>query len=210
MDLELWSPKGQQLKAMTRDWMRRRMGQDWEEMLPARESHWRVRSILGWEGECCYFLMTAEFEPEDRQRNQKTQEIPRQKTLTEQLYGDSLGTALLDSGRSLLLYEVERRMKIPPRRDISQNANRRYVLGGPGLDGVPIGAMRRLYKGLEGWRIGISINRFGILAPEKSCGGWYEPRGGEDTGEEAGGCQPGTGCLFCQLWDGGCRKGERE
>jgi len=228
VNLEIWTPKEQQLKTMAADWMNRRMGDGWREEFHTDEKDWGVRGILGWRGQCCYFLMTASTEPQSDQ------------TLTAQLYRDSLGTALLDCGRKLLRDYVEQQRNVLKNQYESRIVNKRYSMCGPGLNGVPMEVMNGLYEALEGWRIGIFINKFGILIPEKSCGGWYEPveddrsdvsnrsgfeeaqkncktgagdcggLHGADRGCRAGavssGCQPGPGCLFCQLRDGQCKK----
>lgn len=216
MSLEFWMPQRQQLNDMAEAWMAGRMGEDWRGIWNPSGQDCGVRAVLKWgESRCCFF-MTSSFQP------RKTQ------TLTEQLYQDGYGTALLDCGRELLREYAEKRLQtVESVGDTikSQIVNKRCKLCAPGLNGLSLEKMKTLYQEVGGWLIGISVNDFGVLIPEKSFGGWYEwetvdnTTAGNDataaademTGAAAmaaaeSTCRPGAGCLFCQRQDKQCDK----
>lgn len=216
MNLEFWMPQRQQLNSMAEAWMAGRMGEDWRGMWNPGSQDCGVRAVLKWgESRCCFF-MTSSFQP------RKTQ------SLTEQLYQDGYGTALLDCGRELLREYVEKRLQTIGNVENtikSQIVNKRCKLRAPGLDGLPLEKMKTLYQEVGGWRIGISVNDFGVLTPEKSFGGWYEWEAADNTaagnditaaadetadavemGMSGGACRPGAGCLFCQRREKRCDK----
>lgn len=210
MKLEIWTPQEEQLQRLAEDWMDRHMGCDWKKQWEsivgqsaadnlsehAEERH-SVKAILQWSDDICRFLMTAA--------------VPERQceTLTEQLYRDSWGTALMDGGRQLLRDYVsdsyskwkngENAIKTPIVNKRFENA-----LGGPGLNGVPLEEMKPLYEALEGWKIGISINSFGVLLPEKSCGGWFRREKETVDRRESECCHPGSGCKFCDRYGISC------
>lgn len=174
---ELWTPNRAELKTMTDDLMAQRMGKDWRTYWDPPEMAYDVRAV--WEEE--RFLITAG-------------ELPAcGNTLTEALYRDAWGTALLDAGRKLIKSYI---------------TNRRYISGsngltlqGPGLGSVPAEAMKDLYEKLHGWELGIRINAACVLIPEKSFGGWFHwEKDDENKAEKPEAtCRPGAGCQFCTL-----------
>ena len=226
MKREIWTPPEEQLQRLAEDWMDRRIGRDWknqwesiagqavaDKLLEYAEEGYGVTAILQWDDDICRFLMTAAVP--DRQCA----------TLTEQLYWDSWGTALMDGGRQLLrdyvtdayskwiecveddtLDDAEKSMRNGESAEETSIANRRskIILGGPGLHGVPVEEMKPLYEALEGWRIGISINSFGVLLPEKSCGGWFRREKETVDRSETECCHPGLGCEFCGRYGISC------
>lgn len=221
MKREIWTPLEEQLQRLAEDWMDRHMGRDWknqwesiagqavtEQLLAYAEEGHGVTAILQWDDDICRFLMTAAVP--DRQPDRQCE------TLTEQLYWDSWGTALMDGGRQLLrdyvtdsysecAAECAEKERINSAEE-TPIANRRskIILGGPGLNGVPVEEMKPLYEALEGWRIGISINSFGVLLPEKSCGGWFRREKETADRSETECCHPGLGCEFCGRYGISC------
>ncbi|MBO4992380.1 MAG: hypothetical protein J6E42_09535 [Firmicutes bacterium] len=253
MKREIWTPLEEQLQRLAEDWMDRHMGRDWknqwesiagqavaDKLLEYAEEGYGVTAILQWDDDICRFLMTAAVP--DRQPDRQCE------TLTEQLYWDSWGTALMDGGRQLLRDYVtdayskwtecveewpsgaekerinsaeeermsgaeddmgddaEKSLRNGENAEETPIANRRskIILGGPGLHGVPMEEMKPLYEALEGWRIGISINSFGVLLPEKSCGGWFRREKEPADRGEIECCHPGLGCEFCGRYGISC------
>lgn len=188
MVLEFWTPEAEQLKRMTDERMAKRLGDDWRTFWNPPEEMYRLTAILGWPERC--FLMTAgEPSLEEGMKNSWAG------TMTEELYRDAWGTALMDAGRDLLKTYIA-----DGRCDKKTAVQESLYLRGPGLGGVPNENMRGLYEALEGWRIGVGLNDCCVLIPDKSFGGWFESaeEGCEDKCSERKDCRPGVGCRFCQ------------
>ncbi|MBQ8589331.1 MAG: hypothetical protein IJ486_02635 [Firmicutes bacterium] len=188
MNLEVWTPETEQLKTRTDAYMKLRMGEDWRTVWEPSPEMYRLKAMLRREDRC--FLMTA------GELTGGNAGGTWAGTMTEELYRDAWGTALLDAGRTLLFEELF----IDDRR-----CDEKPDLSGPGLGGIPNETMRGLYEALEGWRIGMEINDSFVLIPDKSFGGWFETteisRGRRGQGKGMCGridhCHPGIGCQFC-------------
>lgn len=193
---ELWTPNRAELKTMTDDLMAQRMGKDWGTYWDPTEEQYRLKTMVDMEAGT--FLMTAGELPTDGGAAQ-AEDNTWAGTTTAALYRDAWGTALLDAGRELLKSYIANR-RFDSNFNDSADAVRECRLIGPGLDSIPVEAMKDLYEQLHGWELGIQINEACVLIPEKSFGGWFEQtKKDAAVDRKPATCHPGTGCQFCTL-----------
>ncbi len=202
---ELWRPKAETLKRRAELWMEQPSGTAWRTVLSPlaqeqAEQPFEVVALLKYAatagGGRWEFLMTVQStgRPEGQIRGWP-------ESLTGQFYKSLWTTALLSCGRELLYEELkvwaQTQMPLVEVRPME----------GPGLDAVPLSEMEGLYCRLNGERIGVGINAFGVLLPEASCGGWFAVCAKEDSAAPSEGedCPAGSGCAFCARY-AGCKK----